>query len=95
MASTYPPIPPHPALYRALFFAPLFLIEVLTLALLTLSPAVRLSKAALISFALMLVVFAVLGPGRIRVPLGPGPLHAERGVKNPGLRRDAQPLPSS
>ena len=61
MARIYPPIPPHPALYRVLFFAFLFLVEVLTLSLLTLSPAVRLSKAAFFIFALMLAVFAVWG----------------------------------
>ena len=46
MTRTYPPIPPDPALYRVLFFAPLFLVEFTTLALLTLSPMVRLSRAA-------------------------------------------------
>ena len=35
MARTFPPIPPNPALYRVLFFAPLFAIEITTLALLT------------------------------------------------------------
>jgi hypothetical protein len=59
MARTYPPIPPHPALYRVLFFAPLFLIEITTLSLLTLSPMVRLSRATFFSLALMLAVFAV------------------------------------
>jgi hypothetical protein len=61
MARTYPPIPPDPGLYRVLFFAPLLLVEVTTLALLTLSPMVRLSKAAFCCFALMLAVFAVWG----------------------------------
>ena len=59
MARTYPPIPPDPALYRALFFVPLFLIEVTTLLLLRLSPMVRLTRATFFSFALMLGVFAV------------------------------------
>jgi hypothetical protein len=59
MARLYPPIPPDPALYRVLFFAPLFLIEVMTLWLLTLSPMVRLSRATFFWFALMLAVFAV------------------------------------
>jgi hypothetical protein len=59
MARTYPPIPPHPALYRVLFFAPLFLIEITTLSLLTLSPMVRLSRATFYALALMLAVFAV------------------------------------
>jgi len=59
MARTYPPIPPDPALYRALFFAPLFLIEITTLLLLRLSPMVRLTRATFFSFALMLGVFAI------------------------------------
>jgi hypothetical protein len=59
MARIYPGLPPDPALYRALFFAPLFLIEVMTLALLTLSPVARVSRATLWCFAAMLAVFAV------------------------------------
>jgi hypothetical protein len=59
MARTYPAIPPDPALYRALFFLPLFLIEITTLWLLTTSPMVQLSRGALFSFASMLTVFAV------------------------------------
>lgn len=59
MTRTYPAIPPDPALYRALFFAPLLLIAVITLALLTLSPAARLSQATLWCLAAMLAVFAV------------------------------------
>jgi hypothetical protein len=61
MARTYPPIPPDPAMYRVLFFAPLFCVEFTTLALLTLSPMVRLSRATFFLFALMLGVFAVWG----------------------------------
>jgi hypothetical protein len=45
MARTYPPIPPDPALYRVLFFAPLFLVEISTVSLLAWSPMVKLSKA--------------------------------------------------
>jgi hypothetical protein len=41
MSRTYPPIPPYPGLYRALFFLPLFLIEVTTLWLVTTSPRQR------------------------------------------------------
>ena len=58
-ARTYPPIPPNPALYRAVFFVPLFLIEITTLALLAWSPMVRLTRATFFAFALMLAVFAV------------------------------------
>jgi hypothetical protein len=57
MTRIYPT--PDPALYRVLFFAPLFLVEFTTLALLSLSPLVRLSKAAFFAFALMLLIFAV------------------------------------
>ncbi len=73
MARTYPPIPPDPALYRALFFAPLLLVEVTTLALLTLSPMVRLSRPALLCFALMLAVFAVWALFGFVYPSGPVP----------------------
>jgi hypothetical protein len=59
MSRTYPAIPPDPALYRVIFFAPLFLIEITSLAMLTLSPVVEVTRAAFFSFALMLIVFAV------------------------------------
>ena len=61
MTRTYPPVPPDPAAWRVLFFAPLFLVEITTLALLTLSPMVRLSRTALFSIALMLGIFSVWG----------------------------------
>jgi hypothetical protein len=73
MARTYPAITPDPALYRVLFFAPLFLVEFTTLALLALSPMVRLSKAALFFFALMLAVFAVWGLAGFDYPSSPVP----------------------
>ena len=73
MARLYPPIPPDPALYRVLFFAPLFLVEVTTLSLLTLSPMVQLSRAAFFSFALMLAVFAVWGLFGFGYPSAPVP----------------------
>jgi hypothetical protein len=59
MTRTYPALPPDPALYRALFFAPLVLVGLTTLALLALSPMVRLSRAALFCIALMLAIYAV------------------------------------
>jgi hypothetical protein len=59
MTRTYPALPPDPALFRVLYFAPLFLIAVITLALLTLSPVARLSRATLWCLAAMLAVFAV------------------------------------
>src|SRR5215472_7353491 len=58
MGRTYPAIPPDPALYRVWFFAPLFLVELTTILLLTLSPMVRVSRVSLYCVALMLVVFA-------------------------------------
>jgi hypothetical protein len=73
MTRTYPAVPPDPALYRVLFFAPLFLVEVTTLALLTLSPMVRLSRAAFFCFALMLGVFAVWGLSGFAYPAAPVP----------------------
>ncbi len=73
MARTYPPIPPDPALYRALFFVPLFLIEITTLLLLRLSPMVRLTRATFFSFALMLGVFAVWALSGCGYPSAPLP----------------------
>lgn len=72
MARTFPWIP-DPALDRVLFFAPLFLIEITTLSLLTLSPMVKLSKAAFFSFAAMLAVFAVWGLSGFGYPSAPLP----------------------
>jgi hypothetical protein len=73
MARTYPPIPPHPALYRALFFAPLLLIAIITLSLLTLSPLARLARATFVSFALMLAVFAIWALAGFGYPTAPVP----------------------
>src|SRR5580704_11276149 len=73
MARTYPPIPPDPAWYRALFFVPLFLIAITTLLLLRLSPMVRLTRATFFSFALMLGVFAVWALSGFGYPSAPLP----------------------
>ena len=70
---TYP-IPPDPAWYRALFFVPLFAIALTTLALLTLSPMVRLSRATFLSFAAMLVVFAIWALAGFGYPSAPVPI---------------------
>jgi len=59
MARTYPALPPDPALYRAVFFTPLFLVELTTLWLLTLSPMVRVRRSTFFCFALMIGVFAI------------------------------------
>jgi hypothetical protein len=74
MARTYPAIPPDPALYRALVFLPLLLIEITTLSLLTLSPMVKLSRATFFSFALMLTVFAVWSLAGFAYPSTPFPI---------------------
>ena len=58
---------------RALFFAPLFLIEITTLSLLTLSPMVKLPKATFFSFAAMLAVFAVWSLSGFGYPSAPLP----------------------
>jgi hypothetical protein len=73
VARTYPPIPPDPALYRVLFFAPLFLVEFATLSFLTFAPMVRLTRATAFSFALMLTVFAAWALSGFAFPATPGP----------------------
>ncbi len=65
---------PDPALYRALFFAPLCLVAITTLALLILSPMVRLTKATFFTFALMLLVFAVWALDGFGYPSTPAPI---------------------
>jgi hypothetical protein len=74
VARTYPPILPDPVLYRALFFLPLFLVEITTLSFLTLSPMVRLSKATFSSLALMFIVFAAWGLFGFAYPAAPAPI---------------------
>jgi hypothetical protein len=73
MARTYPAISPDPAAYRVLFFAPLFLVEVTTLSLLTFSPLVRVTRAAMLSFALMLAVFTAWALTGFAYPSAPVP----------------------
>ena len=57
MGRTYPPTPA--ALYTPLFFFPLFLVELLSFAMLLLSPCVRLTRYTLFALAGMFLVFAV------------------------------------
>ena len=52
------PVHPDPALYRLIFFVPLFLIELTTLSFLTLCPNAKVARSTFFTFALMLVVFA-------------------------------------
>jgi len=73
MTRTYPAVAPDPALYRVLIFAPLFLVEFTTLALLSLSPLVRLSRAAFFAFALMLLIFAAWALFGLGYPSAPLP----------------------
>ncbi len=73
MTRTYPPIPPDPALYRVLIFAPLFGVEITTLSLLTLSPMVRLTRVTCFAFAAMLLVFAIWGLSGFKYPFTPLP----------------------
>jgi hypothetical protein len=73
MTRTYPAVAPDPALYRVLFFAPLFLVEFTTLALLSLSPLVRLRRAAFFAFALMLLIFAAWALAGLGYPSAPLP----------------------
>jgi hypothetical protein len=74
MARTYPPVPPDPALIQIGFFAPLLVVEVATLALLSLSPMVTLSRATFMCFALMLAVFAVWALFGFAYPSAPVPI---------------------
>ena len=94
MTRIYPGLPPDPALYRALFFAPLILIEISTLALLISSPAARLTRPALWSLAAMFAVFAGWALDWLRLPVRAGPDHAERRVEDPGPGRGADPVRS-
>jgi hypothetical protein len=70
----YPPVPPDPALYRAMFFVPLVLVELTTLSLLTMTPMVRLSRTTFFCLALMLLVFAVWALAGFGYPSAPVPL---------------------
>jgi hypothetical protein len=74
VARVYPPIPPDPAAYLALFFVPLFLIEILTLSFLTLSPMVKLARPTFFSLALMLAVFAGWALEGFTYPYAPLPI---------------------
>jgi hypothetical protein len=61
MGRTYPPIPPDPTVLRALFFFPLFLIELTTISLLFFSPLFKVTKYTLYCLAGMFFVFAIWG----------------------------------
>jgi hypothetical protein len=57
MSRTYAPSPAP--LFILLFFLPLFIVEILSIAMLALSPRMRLSRPSLLIFAGMLLIFAV------------------------------------
>jgi hypothetical protein len=61
LGRAYPPVPPYPAVLRALYFFPLFLIELTTLSLLFFSPLFKITKYTLFCLAGMFLVFAVWG----------------------------------
>jgi hypothetical protein len=69
---TFPPSPP--TLYTALYFFPLFLVEILSFALLTLSPVMRLSKVTFFLLAGMFFVFAVWALDGFAYPSTPFPI---------------------
>lgn len=73
MWHTYPPAPPPApgSLFTLLFFLPLFLIEISSFALLTLSPVMRLSRYTLFASAGMFLVFAVWAVFGFAYPLSP------------------------
>ena len=72
MWQTFPPSPP--TLYTPLFFFPLFLVEILSFALLTLSPVMRLSKFTFFLLAGMFFVFAVWALAGFAYPSTPFPI---------------------
>ena len=69
----YPPVPPDPALYRAMFFAPLVLVELTTLSLLTMTPMAKLSRTVCFCLAVMLLVFAAWALAGFGYPSAPVP----------------------
>lgn len=72
MART-PMIPPDAVAYRIMFFAPLLAIAITTLALLTVSPVMRLTRPTFWCFAGMLAVFAGWSLLGFAYPSAPGP----------------------
>jgi hypothetical protein len=72
MPRTYPVI--DPGLYRLLLFGPLILTGITTLALLSLSPAVRVQRATLWCLAGMLTLFAGWSLLGFSYPSAPGPV---------------------
>ena len=74
MTHSNPVIPPNPALYRALFFLPLFLAELSTVSLLSLVPSFRITRGSLLALAAMFAVFAIWAGLGFAYPNQPLPL---------------------
>jgi hypothetical protein len=72
MWRTYPPAPE--ILFTLLFFLPLFLVEVSSFAMLTLSPVMKLSRATLFLLAGMFLIFAVWALVGFAYPAAPIPV---------------------
>jgi hypothetical protein len=72
MWRTYPPNPA--TLYTLLFFLPLFLVEVSSIAMLALSPVMRLSRTTLFLLASMFLIFAVWAFFGFAYPSAPLPI---------------------
>jgi hypothetical protein len=72
MWRTYPPAPE--ILFTLLFFLPLFLVEVSSFAMLTLSPVMKLSRATLFLLAGMFLIFAVWAVFGFAYPSAPLPI---------------------
>ena len=72
MWQTFPPSPP--TLYTPLYFFPLFLVEILSFALLTLSPVMRPSKSTFFLLAGMFFIFAVWALAGFAYPSTPFPI---------------------
>lgn len=74
MGRVFPPVAPEPGVFRALFFGPLFMWEVSTLALLAMSPAMRITRGALFALAGMFAVWGVWAAAfGFSYPVEPGP----------------------
>ena len=71
MWRTFPPTPT--VLFTLLFFLPLFLVEILSFALLTLSPIMKVSRYTLFLLAAMFLIFAVWAIFGFAYPYAPLP----------------------
>ncbi|HEX2350717.1 MAG TPA: hypothetical protein VHI51_19950 [Ktedonobacterales bacterium] len=72
MGRTYPPNPG--ALYTLLYFLPLFLIELSSFAMLTISPVMRVTRWTLLFLAGMFLVFAIWALAGFAYPVPPLPI---------------------